>query len=103
MTLWELKMALHVETTLKTTRKTYQNLRHLQGKYLWRSFVIINEQKVTSNEQKLMSNEQKLTSNEQKVTSDEQRVKTKNNEQKITSNEQKVQPLLWVRQSRPLQ
>ena len=50
-------MALHVETTLKTTRKTYQNLRNLQGKYLWQSFVIVNEQKVTSNEQKLMTNE----------------------------------------------
>ena len=88
-------MVLRVEKTWKATRKTYQNLIILQGKYLCRSFVIVNEQKVTSNEQK-------LTSNKQKVTSDEQRVKTKNNEQKITSNEQKVQPLLWVRQSRPL-
>ena len=91
-----LKMVLRVEKTWKATRKTYQNLRILQGKYLWRSFVIVNEQKVTSNEQK-------LTSNKQKVTSDEQRVKTKNNEQKITSNKHQVQPLLWVRQSRPLQ
>ena len=73
-----LKMVLRVEKTWKATRKTYQNLRILQGKYLWRSFVIVNEQKVTSNEQK-------LTSNEQKLTSDEQRVKTKNNEQRAKS------------------
>ena len=37
-------MALHVEKTLKITiQKTYQNLRNLKGKYLWRSFVVVKK------------------------------------------------------------
>ena len=34
-----LKIILHIEKI--PSRKKYQNLRYLQGKYLWRTFVII--------------------------------------------------------------
>ena len=79
------------------SRKSYENFRNLQEKYLWRSFLwggfIITlfhsnlDEKITSNEQKVTSNEQKVTNNEEKITSNKQKVTS--NEQGAKSNEQR--------------
>ena len=75
-----LKMVLHVEKTLQTTiQKKLPKSHNMQGKHLWRSFVIVKpfflrlavislhnyvDEKITSNKQKVRSNGQKVTSNE---------------------------------------